>query len=501
VNTLGSGLFRSRLDEKFDNRTARFHTSVYEDLRIFENDIDGTEAHDIMLHEQGIIPLEALKLILSALEEIRKEWRQGEVVIGAEFEDVHEYIETRVIGKIGIQAGGMIHTGRSRNDQVVVDVRLRVREEILEVCEEILRLVEAVITKADHHAETLMMLYTHGQHAQVGTFAHYLMAYVDALLRDFQRLMECYGRINKNPLGAGPVGGTSINIDRKRTTELLGFDGILENAVDATSWRDWSIEAAAASAILMSSLSRVAADLTEWSTVEFGYVELADEYSSSSSIMPQKKNPSTLELVRGKTGEVYGALMELLTMVKGLPSGYYQDLQGTKPPLWKCFDTVKTCLEVMTGIISTLKVNEERMRRRVDGSLTVAVDMAERLVEEKGLSFREAYKLVAALVKEVLEKKAHLQDLNPVEVAEISFKTIGKRIEVSEDFIKDATNPLSSLLNRESQGSPQPKQVKRMIGERRRQIKECKAKLEERRSTVAVAMSRLTKTIEDYLSK
>ena len=498
---LVSGLFRSRLDKRFNDRTARFHTSVVEDLRIFEDDIDGTEAHDIMLHEQGIIPLEALKLILTALEEIRDEWRRGEIEIGAEFEDIHEYIEARVIEKVGIQAGGMIHTGRSRNDQVMVDVRLRVREEILEIGEKVLELIGALVGKAERHTETLMMLYTHGQHAQVGTFAHYLTAYADALLRDFQRLMDCYGRVNRNPLGSGPVGGTSINIDRRRTTELLGFDGLVENSIDATSGRDWAVEAAAVSAILMSSLSRVAADLIEWSTIEFGYVELADEYSSSSSIMPQKKNPSTLELIRGKTSEVYGTVTELLTMVKGVPSGYYQDLQGTKPPLWRCFDTVKTCLEVMTGIVSTLKVKEKRMRERVEGSLTVAVDIAEKLVEDEGLSFREAYKLVAALVKETLEKSARLQDLKPAEVAEVSLRVLEKRVKVDEEFIRDATDPRSSLLRRRSLGSPQPKEVERMLRNRRRQLDVHKATLGKRKSVVTAAKRRLRKTVEDYLSR
>jgi len=413
VVQLGGSLFRSRLARKFDDRTARFHTSVVEDLRIFEDDIDGTEAHDIMLHEQGIIPLEALRLILSALEEIRGEWRRGEVEVGAEFEDIHEYVETRVIEKIGIESGGMIHTGRSRNDQVVVDIRLRVREDLLEAAGGVLELVGASLDQAERHVETPMMLYTHGQHAQVGTFAHYLTAYVDALLRDFRRLMECYARVNMNPLGAGPVGGTSIGIDRRRTTDLLGFYGIVENSIDATSGRDWAVEVAAVCAIAMSDLSRQAADLLEWSTAEFGYVELADEYASSSSIMPQKKNPSTLELIRGKTSEVYGSLTELLTMVKGVPTGYYQDLQQTKIALWRCLDTTRTSLEVMTGVISTLKVNEAKMRERVEGSLVAAVDLAEMMVTEAGLSFREAHRLVAALVRETLEKNGSLWELKP----------------------------------------------------------------------------------------
>lgn len=496
---LASSLFRSRLDKEFDDRTARFHTSVVEDLRIFEDDIDGTEAHDIMLHEQGIIPMDALKLILSALEEIRSEWHRGQVEISAKFEDIHEYIESRVIEKIGISAGGMIHTGRSRNDQVMVDVRLRIREEILEVSEKLLTLIDTIVKKAAQHIETVMMLYTHGQHAQVGTFAHYFVAYADALFRDFQRFADCYGRVNLNPLGSGPVGGTSINVDRLRTTELLGFNGLVENSIDATSGRDWAVEAAAASSILMSNLSRMAADLIEWSTAEFGYVELADEYSSSSSIMPQKKNPSTLELIRGKTGEVYGSLMQLLTMVKGVPSGYYQDLQETKPALWRCFDTVKTCLEVMTGIVSTLKVKEERMLKVTEESLTVAVDLAEKLVVEKGLSFREAYALVAALVKYTLQKSIRLRDLDPSDVDDISVNVLGRRVQVNEAFIEEGTDPMSSLLARRSAGGPQPREVGGMLLERERQLHTLRAVLDSRRSKIIVSRKLLSSTVEGYL--
>jgi argininosuccinate lyase len=229
-------LFRSRLAKEFDDRTARFHTSVVEDLRIFEDDINGTEAHDIMLHEQGIIPREALAKILTALEEIRAQWRAGEVEIGAEYEDVHEYIETQVVEKVGLDVGGMIHTGRSRNDQVVVDMRLRTREELLAINSQLVDLIEALLNLAGENVETTMMLYTHGQHAQVGTFAHYLVSYADAFIRDSQRLTECYGRVNLNPLGSGPVGGTSINVDRRKTMELLGFDGLEPPGVGACRW-------------------------------------------------------------------------------------------------------------------------------------------------------------------------------------------------------------------------------------------------------------------------
>jgi len=493
-------LFRSRLAKEFDDRTARFHTSVAEDLRIFEDDIDGTQAHDIMLHEQGIIPREALKRILGALEEIRAQWRAGEVEIGAEYEDVHEYIETKVVEKVGIEIGGMIHTGRSRNDQVVVDMRLRVREELLAINSQLLELIGALLKRAKQNVETLMMLYTHGQHAQVGTFAHYLISYADALTRDSQRLSECYSRVNMNPLGAGPVGGTSIGIDRRRTTELLGFDGLVENSIDATSGRDWAVETASTCAILISNLSRAAADLITWSTKEFGYVELADEYASSSSIMPQKKNPSTLELVRGKSAEVYGCLTELLAMVKGVGSGYYQDLQQTKIPLWRCLDTTRTSLEVMTGIVSTLNVNEDRMRERLRGSLVVAVELAETLVMEAGLSFREAYKLVASLVRDVVDGDKGLSDLTTADIDAKAQEMLGKGVKIGEGPLEEATNLEACLMRRKSEGSPHPAQVEKTLEKRVETLKVYEAKLAERKGRIFDAMQGLKETVEEYIS-
>jgi argininosuccinate lyase len=491
-------LFRSRLAKEFDDRTARFHTSVVEDLRIFEDDINGTQAHDIMLHEQGIIPRGALKEILVALEEIRAQWRAGGVEIGAEYEDIHEYIETKVVDKVGMEIGGMIHTGRSRNDQVVADMRLRVREELLAINGQ--ELVDALLTRAGENKETLMMLYTHGQHAQVGTFAHYLISYADALVRDSQRLTECYSRVNLNPLGAGPVGGTSIAIDRQRTTELLGFDGLVENSIDATSGRDWAVETASTCAILMSNLSRAATDLLDWSTVEFGYIELADEYASSSSIMPQKKNPSTLELVRGKSAEAYGCLAELLSMVKGVGSGYYQDLQQTKIPLWRCLDTTRTSLEVMTGVVSTLEVNEEKMRERLEGSLVVAVELAETLVTGAGLSFREAYKLVASLVRDVVEDEKTLSDLTTVDVDAKAREVLGKGVEIREGLLEEATDPEACLMRRKSEGSPHPAQVEKMLEKRAESLGEYEVQLAERKEKIDEAMEGLKETVKGYIS-
>jgi len=487
-------LFRSRLAKEFDNKTARFHTSVNEDLRIFEDDINCTIAHDIMLHEQGIIPLKELRMILTALEEIRRKWRSGEITIGAEYEDVHEYIETTVIKQIGIEAGGMIHTGRSRNDQVVTDIKLRLREDILNISEAALNLVDALQKRATEHADTIMIVYTHGQHGQIGTLGAYLSAYADILLRDQQRLTELYARVNTNPLGSGPVGGTGININRKRTTELLGFDGIQENSIDATSSRDWAIETAAVCAIIMGDLSRIAADILEWSTVEFGYIELADEYTSSSSIMPQKKNPSTIELLRGKTGESYGALVELLTMEKGITTGYVQDLQETKLTLWRTIENTQICLEIMTGAIATMKIKPEKLYRQVPGNFAMAVELAETLSNEADLSFRESYKIAADLVNLSISRGATLDKLKPEDVVQSATSLYKKKIKVNQSLIDKATDPKLSLQRRRSLGSPRPEEVKRMLKEHGITAKKQRASLIKTRNDVESALKTLHET-------
>ncbi len=497
--TQGS-LFRSRIAKEFDKKTAEFHTSVNEDLRIFEDDLNCTTAHDVMLHEQGIIPTKELKLILNALDGIRKKWRAGEVTIGAEYEDVHEYIETTVIKQIGIEAGGMIHTGRSRNDQVVTDIKLRLREDILTMGEWVLNLVETLQKRAAEHVETPMILYTHGQHAQVGTMGAYLSSHADILLRDAQRLAELYTRVNTNPLGAGPIGGTSININRKRTTELLGFDAIQENSIDATSARDWAVETCAVCAIISIDLSRLAADILEWSTVEFGYVELSDEYSSSSSIMPQKKNPSTIELLRGKSGQATGALMELLTMTKGLGSGYVQDLQETKITLWRTVYNTQICLEVMTGAVETMKIKKEKLAKPLVGNFAIAVELAETLANETPLSFREAYKIAADLVNTVISRGITLDKLTPTDVEASAEKLWGKKIKIEATLIEKATNPTKCLGRRVSLGSPAPKEVKEMLKRHSAEASKMRDVFEAKEKKVETAIASLH-SLAEKLSK
>jgi argininosuccinate lyase len=495
---MSGSLFRSRITKDFDDRTAKFHTSVPEDLRIFEDDLNNTTAHDIMLHEAGIIPKKELKMILGALAEIRREWLAGEVEISAKYEDIHEYIESKVIEKIGIEAGGMMHAGRSRNDQVVTDMKLRLRVDLLQLAETVLNLIDILHKRAADHAETHMILYTHGQHAQIGTFGAYLSNYADIITRDYDRIMESYKRVNTNSLGAGPVGGTSIPINRKRTTELLGFDGIHENSIDATSSRDWALETAAVCAILMADMSRIAADILEWCSVEFGYIELADQYSSSSSIMPQKKNPSTMELLRGKTSESYSGLFELLTMVKGVPTGYYQDLQETKLTLWRLMDNTLTCTEEMTGMIATLKVKPEKMWKQVDGSFVLATELAETLVTDAKLSFRESYKVAADLVNLTISRGATLNTLTISDVENSIEKLYKKKINISQSLVDKSTDPKLSLLRRKSLGSPHPDEVRRMVKEHSITAMKNWNELETKKAVVAKALENLTKLATHY---
>jgi argininosuccinate lyase len=339
-----------------------------------------------------------------------------------------------------------------------------------------------------------MILYTHGQHGQVGTMGAYFSAYADLLLRDAQRLAELYPRVNSNPLGAGPVGGTSININRKRTTELLGFDSIHENSIDATSARDWAVETASVCAIILTDLSRLSADILEWSTVEFGYVQLADEYTSSSSIMPQKKNPSTIELLRGKSRQAVGALMELLTMTKGLGSGYVQDMQETKITLWRTVYNTQICLEIMEGAVSTMKVNKEKLAKPLEGNFAIAVELAESLSNETPLSFREAYKIAADLTNVVISRGSTLDKLTPKDVEESAAKLYNKKLTVTKDFLLKATDPIQRINKRVSLGAPSPFEVKRMVKEHGAEAKKQRADIAKKKKALESAIDNLHAT-------
>ncbi|MFH0897317.1 MAG: argininosuccinate lyase [Candidatus Bathyarchaeota archaeon] len=492
-------VYRSRLLGNTEEKTSRFVTSIKEDERIFEEDINGTEAHDIMLHEQGVITGEDLKKILTSLEKLREEKHRGKIKLDPKYEDVHELIESYVIKEIGLEVGGKLHTGRSRNDQVALDIRMVLRSDLNELADLILILVETLLKRSEENKRSVMILYTHTQHAQIGSFAHYLMAYIDFLFRNLQRLQECYNRVNLSPLGAGPIGGTSIAVDRCRTASLLGFDGLSENTIDAVSSRDFMLEANSALAILMSELSRVVEDLILWSSAEFKYVEVDDRYSSVSSIMPQKKNPNALELIRGKTGRVFGNLMSLLTIVKGLPTGYSSDLQETKPLLWDSIDTVKSSLEVLIGIIMTLKVNTKHMTDVLSESYVFAVDLAEQLTGKSDLSFREAHMVVGNLIKEMISLGMKQRDLKPKTLEMLVEKMLRRKIKVDATLIKSAIEPETVLSERKSTGSPSPMEIERMLKTRREVCNNYKIKLATRVERLNQSKTKLSEIVKKYM--
>ncbi|MBQ04360.1 argininosuccinate lyase [Candidatus Bathyarchaeota archaeon] len=464
MKSLKKGIYRSRLGRPAQKEAAAFMSSLKDDEWIYKDDILGTEAHEIMLHENGLLEKKELKEILRALEALLPNYPPSNTT---DFEDIHEFIESSITQKVGDELGGKIHTGRSRNDQVSVAIRMRMRTEINCLSKGILQFVEELLDKAEIHATTVNILYTHTQHAQIGTFGHYLLCQADIFLRDLERLKELYRRVNMSPLGAAAIGGTSMKIDRNRTATLLGFDGLVENSIDCISSRDVILECAAILALIATNLSRVAEDLILWSSSEFRYVELADEYASTSSIMPQKKNPCTIELVRGKAGIVQGHMMGLFSLTKGLLTGYNRDLQEMKPAIHFAFTAVLSSLEIMKGAFATLKVDEVRLDGEAKNSHALALDLAETLVTDFGFTFRESHKMVGQLVATSVKKGIALNRLSANEISSTARKVLGKQIRMKPEQLKKVFNPHLSIERRRSLGSPSIGEVKRMLGDRR----------------------------------
>lgn len=481
-------MYRSRLEKNLDKHTLDYVSSISDDSEIALYDIIGSQAHSIMLYENKILSRAEVKKILSALEKIKKENLSAK----SSAEDIHELIETLVIKKTGLEVGGKMHTARSRNDQVALDLRMKIRDDINVVCTCILDMVETLVVLAEKHTDTAMPLYTHLQQAQIGTFSHFLISYSDALLRDFERLYDTFERVNHSPLGAGPVGGTSLPINRNSTAKMLGFSDIVENSIDATSNRDVVAEYVGHIAILMTNLSRIAEDLVIWSTSEFSFVELSDQFSSPSSVMPQKKNPDILELTRGKTARVIGSLVAILSNLKGLASGYGRDLQEIKPSVFFSSRTAISALVVLNSMFATLKVNKQKMNQIADSGYLAALDIAEALVKE-GLPFRSAHKIVGNLVHTAHESKISLSELTSSEVAksvsnkEFDAKKLGKII--------SSINAESSLKNRSSLGSAGISEQKRLIAKRKSKIKQYRNNITKRSAQISLAIERLSSNV------
>jgi argininosuccinate lyase len=490
-------MYRSRPKDDLGDDVLKFLSSMRHDESILYYDIAGSEAHSIMLHEMGHISAGELKKILQALEAAKKTPSKIET---AGFEDIHEALEAFVIKQAGMDAGGKMHTARSRNDQVVLDVRMKIRDDINEACGAIVDLVDALVVKAKENKQVLMPMYTHLQQAQIGTFSHFLISYAYALLRDLERLYLTYQRVNQSPLGACAIGGSSIDIDRKRTAVLLGFDDLVKNSIDATSSRDAFLEYASALAILAGTLGRMAEDFIIWSTTEFGYIELADKYSSSSSAMPQKKNPDPLELTRSKSAIVTGNLVIMLGITKALPSGYSRDLQDFKPPLLEASATAIDTVKIMAGVVKSMQVNEKRMGEAAKTSYAISLDIAEQLVTQKKVPFRAAHKIVGALVSKAAGKQAPLAKLALPEVASV-LKDQKSDVKPDELYkIIAEMTPEKSVQLRKSAGSPNPKEQDAMIAQLSERAENYRAGVEKRTKFVKGALDNLAKTVDKHIS-
>ncbi len=485
-------MYRSRLGSDLSDVTLDYVSSINEDLQIALYDILGSEAHTLMLYEQQIITKNDAKKIISALESLKNE--KFDILSGAE--DIHELIETLVIKKAGMASGGKMHTARSRNDQVALDIRMKIRDDINIVCNSLLDTIEALVSLAKNHQKTIMPLYTHLQQAQVGLFSHYLLAQADVLFRDFDRLYTTFSHVNQSPLGAGPVGGTSIAIDRHSTAKMLGFDSVIENSLDATSTRDFVAEYVAMIAILMTNLSRISEDFVIWSTSEFSFIELSDEFTSPSSVMPQKKNPDILELTRGKTSEVIGNLTAILTTIKGLASGYGRDLQQIKSSIWSTSKISISALLILKSILLTLHVNEKEMKKATESSYLIALDIAEKLVKNE-IPFRTSHKITGALVQLAHKSNKSLIKLNMKEII-----TIAKETKTNPDLIMkiiQSTTITSSLKERKSFGSSGYDEQKRMIEDRTKKINSYRINITKRNNDILKVLNHLSDKINELI--
>ena len=446
---LWGGRFQKATDALVDD----FNSSIRFDARMYRQDIKGSMAHAEMLGKQGIIAKDDADLIIKTLGEILEDIENGKVEFLIDAEDIHMNIETILIERIG-DVGKRLHTGRSRNDQVALDLRLYLRDESDKLIEMIKDTMRALLKISEENLDTIMPGYTHLQKAQPVTFAHHVMAYFQMLARDLDRLKDCRKRINVMPLGSGALAGTTYPLDREFVAEKLGFDGVTRNSMDGVSDRDFAIEFLSCMSLLMMHLSRFSEELVLWSSHEFSFVEMDDSYSTGSSIMPQKKNPDVAELIRGKTGRVYGNLMALLTTMKGLPLAYNKDMQEDKEAVFDALDTIVMCLPVFTNMVKTMKVKKNVMRKGATGGFTNATDIADYLVK-KGVPFRSSHGIVGRMVAKAVETNRDLDEFTLAEFREFS--------DLIEEDIYVAIDVSTCVSERNIIGGPAKEQVLKEI--------------------------------------
>ena len=446
---LWGGRFKSGVNELVNT----FNASISIDSRMYKEDILGSLAHVKMLGKQGIIPAKDSEKIVNGLNEILKRMENGVIHIDNSSEDIHSFIESTLTYYIGDE-GKKLHTGRSRNDQVALDTKLYVKKYLIVVANELLNLQTVILNKAKENINTIMPGYTHMQKAQPITFAHHIMAYAEMLKRDYGRLLDCYERMNEMPLGSGALATSTYPIDRNFVSNELGFNKPTVNSIDSVSDRDYAIEALSALSLIMMHLSRFSEEVILWCTGEFNFVELDDAYSTGSSIMPQKKNPDVAELVRGKTGRVYGDLMTLLTVMKGIPLAYNKDMQEDKESLFDGLDTVLLSIQTFTGMLDTMKIKKDVMNKAASGGFTNATDVADYLVK-KGEAFRNAHEIVGKIVLYCIDENKTIYDLTLDE-----FKSFSPFFE--EDVYK-AIDLITCVEERSVMGGPSSSSVQSQI--------------------------------------
>jgi argininosuccinate lyase len=448
-------LWGGRFTKETDQLVYNFNASISFDQKFFQQDIEGSIAHVVMLAKQGILTKEEKDAILKGLTGIRQDVEEGRLKITEEYEDIHSFVEANLIERIG-DAGKKLHTGRSRNDQVALDMRLYTRLEVLHVDELVKELLKTLLGIMEENTETYMPGFTHLQKAQPVTLAHHLGAYFEMFKRDRSRLKDIYHRMNYCPLGAGALAGTTYPLDRSYTASLLGFEGPTLNSMDSVSDRDYVIEFLSALSTIMMHLSRFCEEIILWNSNEYRFVEIDDAYATGSSIMPQKKNPDIAELIRGKTGRVYGALMSMLTTMKGIPLAYNKDMQEDKELTFDAIDTVKGCLALFEGMIRTMKFNKDIMERSAMRGFTNATDAADYLVG-RGVPFRDAHGIIGRIVLDCIDKNCSIEELSLEELKTFS--------PVFEEDVYDAISLRTCVEKRLTVGAPGTEVMKKVIEE------------------------------------
>ncbi|MEM3437684.1 MAG: argininosuccinate lyase [Nitrososphaerales archaeon] len=483
-------ILRGKRLSEFSPDAAVYTSSIDSDKFLASSVIKINKAHMLMLIKRGIVDLEEGYHCIQALEDIPKD-----VIMDPKLEDVHMNIEALVIEKVGENIGGQLNLAKSRNDQVATAIRMVLRDFILDIATSLNHLRKVILERCEEHLITVMPGYTHLQHAQPITLAHHLLAHHDALMRDSERLMESYKRVNLSPMGACALATTGFKIDRDMVAEFLGFDGLVENSIDAVSTRDFAIEIISDLAILMTNLSRFSEELVLWSTQEFSIVEIPDEYSSTSSIMPQKKNPVVAELIRAKASKVYGNLIASLSILKSLPYSYNLDLQDLTPNIWDSCQITLTSINVLKNMLGKVKFNEKRLLELVKSGMSIATELADTLVREQKISFRTSHRIVGMLVKKALNEGKSLEQAIKEDLSDIIKENTGKSMSIPEEILRKILNPIENVKMRSVKGGPSPNEVLRMVKERWKALEKDDELIMKKRESLKSADEKFSKEI------